>query len=155
MGNFNPEELLSDFRVDLKPACTWKKGDLFGRSKQCEVSGLQFFISKAPRDDYRRQFKEATVFLSDNKAWLQALTKDPRVEEAFLDFGLRQDSELAYYRRLPLNLIQWSGVCGVEIELSFYAILEKSEEISGTTSNPKESGQTDLDDQGISGPITQ
>ena len=131
---------MSDFKVALRPDSTWKKGDALSKSKTCEVSGIQFFVSEASHDDYRTQFKQATRFLSANMEWLRALTKDPRGEEGFLDFGLRQDSYPAYFRRLPLTLIQWSSVCGLEIELSFYAISNKSEDTSEQPLNTNESG---------------
>ena len=134
LGDFNPEELLSDCRVNLKPERLWKKGDAVGPTQRfCEVSGIQFVVSQAPREDYRRLFGQASFFLSANKEWVRSLAMDSRVEEAFLDFGLSQDLHPAYYRRLPLNLIQWSGVCRVEIELSFYAISEKG---GGVGSHP-------------------
>ena len=122
LGNFNPEELMLVHKVDLQPDSRWMKGDALRKNRQYEASGIQFFVSDASHDDYRRQFKQAIAFLSANKEWLRVVTNDPRVEEAFLDFGLSQDSHPAYFRRLPRALIQWAGVCGLEIELSFYAI---------------------------------
>ena len=121
---------MSDYNANVQPDRTWKKDDAFGKDQKCEISGIQFFVSDAPHNDYRRQFNQAAAFLSANKDWLRALTKDPRVEEGFLDFGLIQDSYPAYFRRLPLSLIQWSAVCGVEIELSFFAISDKPDDIS-------------------------
>ena len=140
MGNFNPEELLSDHKVALQPNRTWKKGDSFGKDQKCEVSGIQFFVSDAPYNDYRGQFNQAAAFLEANKEWLRALTKDPRVEEGFLDFGLNQDSYPAYFRRLPLSLIQWSAVCGIEIELCFFAISGESDDLSEHHLNGKDPG---------------
>lgn len=148
LGDFNPEELLSTYGIDLPPERTWQKGEIMTKDRIREVSGIQFSVSKAPRDDYRRHFKEATAFLSVNKQWLRVLKKDPRVAEGCLDFGLAQDHHPAYYRRLPLNLIQWAAVCGVEIELSFYAVIGKSEDISQHAKTPEESGGEDKTDAG-------
>jgi hypothetical protein len=143
IGDFNPEELLSAYGIDLPPERIWQKGEILTKDRICETSGIQFFVSKAPRDDYRRQFKEAAAFLWVNKQWLRVITKDPRVAEGCLDFGLAQDHHLAYYRRLPLNLIQMAAVCSVEIELSFYAVTGKSEDISQHAKTPEESGETE------------
>ena len=97
---------MSDYGVTLQPDCLWKKHDAINNGQKCDLSGLQYSISNAARDDYREQFKQAAAFLSANKQWLQVLIKDPRVEQGFVDFGLRQDSHPAYYRRIPLVLIQ-------------------------------------------------
>lgn len=153
LGDFDPVELLADYKVDLQPDRTWRKGDDLRKNQKCETSGIQFFVSEASHYDYRGQFKQATFFLSVNKGWLRALTKDPRVKERFLDFGLSQDSHPAYWRRLPLPLIQWSGVCGVEIELAFYAISDKSEDMSNQPLNAEGSGIAEQGGGGNSAPL--
>ena len=47
MGNVNPAELLSHYKVGLHPDDPWKEGDASGKNEKHDVSGTQYFISKA------------------------------------------------------------------------------------------------------------
>ena len=131
IGDFIPQKVIEELGIEIPPDCTWMKGDVERNGKVNEYSGLQFTVSQASFNDYQKQFKQATRFLSKNKTWLREIARRDYVEEAVVDFGLDQDTHPAYFRRLPLTLIQWAAVCGVEIELSFYAVSGKKPDVSG------------------------
>ncbi len=129
-GDFVPDELLAEIKARTEPCRRWTKGDIETKQQKYPNSGILFHVSDAPFDDYQRQFGDAVRFLWCHQEWIRATSRHQTVTAAFVDFGLKQDEYPAYFRRLPLALIQWAAVCFVEIELSFYAISVEKEDVS-------------------------
>lgn len=122
-GDFEPGELIVAHPGALEADSSHQKGDPVRKTGRVyEHSCIQYQIATGTFEDYKQLFHLASGFLRQHHEWLKPLIEDPRVEEAVLDIGLSQQDCPAYYRRLPLLLIRLAAICGLEIELSFYAV---------------------------------
>jgi hypothetical protein len=87
---------------------------------------LQLCLSEADFNDHKRQFAEAEAFLRHHYKAISAITTRTDTLDSVLDFGLAQSPAPAFYRRLPVGLIQIAASLRLSIELSFYAVAREA-----------------------------
>ena len=115
-------QLLRD--VNITPFRTWRRGECRvpgnPTGKICTDSGLVYSVSSAEMDDFERQLKEATSFLTEHRAQLNKLVSYPGVEYVCLDFGIHLRRAYPHTDRLPSTFLRAAAESGVSVELSHY-----------------------------------
>ena len=124
-GDFDPQHFLTD--SPWQAEAIRQRGETLGRNRVALHSGFNVLVSEAGFDAPAEQMLEATAFLTQHEQEFARLKALPRAT-ASLDFGVAQRELPAWSVRLPAKLIELAGRCGLDVELSFYAIREENED---------------------------
>jgi hypothetical protein len=121
-GNLDLTALLESFPV--KAYRTWRKGEprvpAAPNSKIHADFGACFDVSTAGFDEFSKQQKDATEFLSSNRSSLQLLTSSPNVEHAQLDFGIDWGASWIHSDVLSPAFLRAAADAGISVEISHY-----------------------------------
>jgi hypothetical protein len=117
------------FRVDeflqsspFTPCDVYRRGEPRGRGGRLhEKAGFTVVVSNASGDELDGQVEDALRFLRHNQWEVSRLLSYEGVEEATLDFGVRQKNEFGRYFYFPPELLRQAGNLALGIELSVYA----------------------------------
>ena len=124
---FDVDAFLKKSKLD--PCAVFRRGEpkskINPKSKKNTYSGINVPVSNASFDNLRRQIKDATTFLLNNKAEIRKLTKFKGVEGVGLDFGIRKRDTFTQSDEFPAELIAVAGSLGLSIMLSQYPISDE------------------------------
>ncbi|MEO8673629.1 MAG: hypothetical protein ABI411_20135 [Tahibacter sp.] len=122
------DALISQCRLDA--ISVRRKGQVRGASGQRHAtSGANFVVSNAEFTSFDLRLRDATAFLSDQQAAIDAMVRFPGVESATLDFGVAIAAGcMAQFSYLPPEFIRLAAARGLGVEISQYWCAEDPDE---------------------------
>ena len=124
---FDVDAFLKKSKLD--PCAVYRRGEPKSKrkpkGKKSTHSGINVPVSNASFDNLKRQIKDATKFLLENKSEIRKLTKFKGVEGIELDFAIRKRDTFTQSDEFPAELITIAGSLGLSINLSQYPISDE------------------------------